>query len=198
MTPAHRLAALDRLRGIAILLMVLDHALVAAHTLGYDPEWVLMTRLTLTRAAMPLFMLISGALWVRQRPRRRRVVAAFIAGLVVETLLAVLWPEFGLPEIMLLWAGAAALAGVIVRWPIPSLILAYTQWAYWPVAWDGYQPGAVVLFLAVGVLWGRGSGLKDSSLVNLMPGFLGAIGRYPLTWYLAHLAFLTALVSIGG
>src|SRR5665647_3861321 len=59
----------------------------------------------------------------------------------------------------------------------------------------GYPPAALLALLAVGTLLRRYVGLNALSEAGEgLPGWLGAIGRRPLTWYVAHLLLLQGLV----
>jgi len=192
-----RRPGIDRIRGLAIILMMVDHVLVACSTLGVTNDGLMLTRLSLTRLALPLFLLVSGALWVEQLPRPRRLGSVIAAAVALNVGMAVYWPEFSTPEVLVVWSLAAVAAPIIVRHPLAMITLGYIQWQHWQVAWDGYQPGIVVLFLAVGALASR-AGLTPGmgAYGRLLPAPLGALGRKPLTWYVGHLTALTVLVAI--
>lgn len=101
---AARLVGLDRLRGLAVLLMVADHVLVAV-----DPSS--LARFTITRLSLPLFCLVAGSLAVRAR--RRRLLPVAVAGVVV---LPLEWAAgLGVPGPLLLVALAVAVCGLAAR-----------------------------------------------------------------------------------
>lgn len=179
-----RLASLDRARGLAILLMVLDHAVLVAGHGG-------LIRGTVTRAAMPLFFLVGGAL-IRSRlgPRHLLILGA---GLLLPY--AVPWVER--PNILVLYvAGAAVVAGVN-RWCPPGwrfgilavlLTLAANGWTVNPY---GYDAAAVMALLVVGNI----AGPSLLGWADRLPGWVGVVGRYPLSIYLGHLLALHAAAS---
>lgn len=175
-----RVGTLDRVRGLAVVLMVLDHTLVAAGV-GSGPG-----RLTITRAALPLFLLTAGSLSVG-RPSVRRAgqigaaaVAATALGLVVG---------IGQPDILWLILGALALMPVGPWLAAGAAIQATT----WPMGWSGYEPGVVLVLVVLGQHYGA---RPLDQLGRRLPEYLEAVGRRPLAWYLGHLAVLALAVTV--
>jgi uncharacterized membrane protein len=188
-------ASLDRLRGLAIFLMIIDHILVVYLFCWSWDSWAEWVRRTLTRFAMPLFMLVSGLLIARKgRPSLRRIPQVAFAALVLNQ---IFWnlPElgFGAPEILATWLICLALYPLWVRFPIEMAVLGILQFVNWPITaswWLGYQPGEVLAFLALGALLAR---REDSAVLRAghhLPRWLEPMGRWPLTWYTVHLLVL--------
>jgi hypothetical protein len=172
--------ALDRIRGLAVALMLVDHV---ALLLG-----VLPLRLTVGRLAMPLFFLVAGHLAHRLSARHVNVVAAGVA-------LTFLAPWAGEPSI-LLWIvlGCALIVAArfsgfpLVLLIVVPLTLAANRWQLGAV---GYDPAALVALMVVGATLPRTAFAWGSRL----PAVLGAVGRRPLTWYVGHVAVLTFLAA---
>lgn len=185
--PAQRSTALDRLRGLAITLMILDHVLVI-----FAP--VSPVRTTVTRLAMPLFMVVSGLLMrLGGQYRRLRYLEAFAVVIVVTPLLGWLWPAFGVPEIVGVWLLVAiTFRPVVQRWPLTGAVVGYIWYTYWPLAWHGYQPGVVLMFLCIGSLCVRDVG-EIGRLGGYLPSQLERLGRRPLLIYGGHLLVLAPL-----
>lgn len=179
-----RLRGVDRVRGAAVLLMVLDHALVLSGAGGF----ALLARLTVTRASLPLFCVVAGCLSAG-RPRARRLVPLIVAGVV----LSVLELPFGtgVPDVLLVLAAMLCCLPRAGSRAVPVVLaVAVVQPVTWPVGTGGYEPGVVLGLLIVGQLLGRA--WVDRVGVRL-PSALEVVGRYPLTWYVAHLAVLAGV-----
>lgn len=171
--------------------MVLDHALVAqaavhGHRFGAD-----LVRTTITRASLPIFMVLAGALWAYRGLSKRRVAQVFAAGafaMIVTTLTGGWLAEPNILAVLLLCLGLVEL----VRWhPAVWASLGLVQLTVWPIRWDGYQPGLVMALLALGAL----CNVHDLHRVgSRLPGFLERPGREALTWWCVHVAVLSALV----
>lgn len=171
-----RFRGLDRLRGLAILLMVVDHAL-ALTGVG------LVVRLTLTRAAAPIFMATAGAL-PSKNSRRRWLGLVGVAA--VETVLCSLL-GLQVPAIVLvlvvvqpvfLWARSIGIPAVVL------VLVGWWQSTFAPLPIPGYEPGFVLMWLAVGSM----CALDLNHLGRRLPALAEAIGRRPRSWYLGHLA----------
>lgn len=176
-----RSPVIDSLRGLAVLLMVLDHGLVAAGVAGHP------LRQTVTRASLPLFCVVAGAL-LPTTPRWARLGAVAAAGLVATVLGGPI--GIGQPDVLLILVAVLAAAPFLVfrgGWAV-ALGLAVIQPVTWPVPWSGYQPGTVLALVLLGVMVGRPA-------LERLPWrpVLAAVGRAPLRWYLGHLAVLAGL-----
>lgn len=189
---------LDGLRGFAIVLMILDHVLVTGLLHWGWPEQLQWLRLTVTRLALPLFMMIAGYLWADRGPSWRRlpwlIAAAFVATVCCRLL--------GLPpiEIVALYLGCMVVSKYVVLAPIPTMIVGLL-WAFnFPDTFPQlfYHPGYVLTWLALGVIWWRQELAWDyePETIQTPPGaqLYGWLGRWPLTSYVFHLIVLALLV----
>ena len=194
-----RIPALDGLRGIAILLMVFDHLLLLSLEMMPGTDLREFARRSVTRFAMPLFMIVSGFL-LDQVSRRRMGQVVLAAGMVNLTLW-LLWPSFALPEILAVWAFLLPVRAFLVRHPVEAAALGLLQAMYLPVHWPGYEPGIVLVFLALGRLWATRPGREDGLLSQIgtrVPGWVAALGRRPLLLYVGHLLPLAGLAGLFG
>jgi hypothetical protein len=130
-------------------------------------------------------MMVSGYLWaLRGGSWRRRAVVLFAA--VVSVRLAA-WAGLPIPDILTIYAVVQALAGLAVRWPVAVAALGLLQSSEWRIGWPNYEPGVVLCFCCLGVLLAR-----SASLPSIRCKWLEWVGRFPLSWYLGHLAALAA------
>lgn len=171
-----RSAALDGLRGAAVVLMVADHL---AATAGMD-----LLRLGPTRWALPIFALIAGSLTASTA----RLVECAAAGLVVSAL-AIGSDWMNGVDVLVLLVGAKAVVQLRPGWALPAAVVGLCQAAYVPVEWSGYQPGWVLGWVALGALvpvraWAEGL----PSLTRL-----AGVGRWPLAIYVGHLVLLRGM-----
>jgi hypothetical protein len=177
-----RLRGLDVLRGLAVLLMVLDHWIDSRCVSS-----LFFVRLTLTRFALPLFVVTFGYLV----GRRGSPVSAFRCGqlLCVSSLTLLLFAVAGLdcPDILFLLALLACGSRVWLAWPLPVAVLGLLQAQYWVVPWNAYQPGWVLCFACLGVFASRSLGCPVAAW---RCGPLEWVGRRPLGCYVAHAAAL--------
>jgi surface polysaccharide O-acyltransferase-like enzyme len=179
-TPA-RSVALDRLRGLAISLMILDHLLLVAAAPGW---W----RDTITRAAMPLFFVVAGHLLHRLSWRH-----LFVAGIGL-VLPVVTFVED--PNVLLIYALAAPAVVIARRYALGLpllLVAAVTVCANnVPTIGTSYNPAALLALLCIG------AGLDRSLFAHArrLPAALGHLGRYPLTVYVGHVLLLTAIARV--
>ncbi len=179
-----RLVGYDRLRGLAVCSMLIDH--LAAVLGGLD-----VLRWSLGRPAMPIFALVVGALATRPLSRRRLLQWLGVA-LAVYPLYALLglpgWEMVVLLLVGRLIAQGGPLYGGVV------VVVALAQAAN-GVGWDGhYAPGAVAGLCVMGRVWR----LELAALGARLPGWLAGIGRRPLTWYVGHLAALAWVGMVAG
>jgi len=187
-----RLPSIDRVRGLAVVLMVVDHVLVLVQFRSPEVvQWAYALRMTVTRASLPLFCLCAGVLLHGRRSTARLLDIAAVA-LVTNVALEV-WPMgIRAPEILAVLLPVLLAGGVLVRWPAASVVLGVLQVTVWPIGWAGYEPGLVVAFVALGVLVGR----PALSWGDSLPAALGAVGSRPLAWYAGHMGLLVALNQV--
>lgn len=176
-----RLAGVDVLRGWALLAMVADHVLVLV-----DPASLL--RLTVTRLALPAFALLMGALHRRRWSGRhvQLLAAALVAQLVGAGII-------GAPGILWLLAGCVPVLWLPSRWLLLVAVVGWVQASWWPIDWQAYQPGTVLLWTAVGKV--ASVQLLDAAARVTGPRSVQLLGRLPLSVYLAHLAVLQLVAS---
>lgn len=174
-----RIKLLDVLRGLAILLMIVDHALVV-----FDAPEILRY---LTRPALPMFMMTMGYLI---RPGWRiRHLELLVAALVS-------WPmavQLGIADVPILVVLALVLPLVVWGQGYPVVLAAtgVMMMSVWPIDWVGYHPGTLVALIALGII------LRDRQPeFDVSWGVVEAIGRYPLTFYVGHLGALWALAWV--
>ena len=178
-----RHAGLDRLRGLAVLLMVLDHVLLLS---GYSGE----LRESVTRLAMPMFFVIAGHLF--RRLSRRTLVIAW-AGFLLPV--AVGWIDD--PNVLIWYALGCCyltLARKVGRWALWAIVaLALTQFANGmgtvPVGVLTYEPIGLLALLCVGQLLPR----RAFDAGARLPSGLSYVGRWPLTVYVGHVLVLAAV-----
>lgn len=194
-TTTWRFERLDAIRGAAVLLMLVDHVFAVAVQLGAS-RWFLLPHLTVTRFALPGFMVTSGVLWHLRGPSGRRQWQVFLAACV----------SFGLswragldcPDVLAIYAVVLSVAELVVWYPFAVATLGFLQALNWPIHWDGYQPGWVMGWLALGVLLGREVELGRVQLRSANSGgsVLHFVGRWPLSFYLCHVAILVVVVVL--
>lgn len=149
---ASRLASLDTLRGLAIVLMVVDHI---AWLFGDSQIAPLHIRF-FTRLAMPLFCALSGYLLARPNrpsalnPRRLGQVAG--AAAVVNLAYFLCFPQYGKVEILASLLVCYLIYGMLGRWTM--LLLP----SCWLLPWDAaaayfdYPVTVVMTCVASGML----------------------------------------------
>lgn len=183
--PRGRDVGLDRLRGLAALLMVVDHVALFA---GLEP-----VRMTVGRLAMPLFFVLAGHLVARWSWR-----LLWVAWLGLVLPLFAGWVDS--PNVLLWYAmGAAAL--LVLRqvdaspWWLIVVALALAANGFGSAGEvdlfgrSSYDPWALFGLLAVGALLPR----TAFAWCVRIPRWLAPVGRYPLTVYVGHVLLLTAL-----
>lgn len=188
---------LDAMRGLAIVIMIIDHVLSLLESVGIQNILVENSRLTITRFSMPLFMIASGIVWVRYGLKVKRWSQVFFLALILNAMMRLLWPDFNFPEILLVWSVLAIFWRVIVRYPIITMIVGYTQTTFWQIPWQGFQPGELLIFLSVGALIGKiplENLWRERRTAKLLEP-LALVGRYPLAIYGGHLFLLAVIVA---
>ena len=174
------------------MLMVLDHALVLVQFVSpAHVEWAYLLRMTVTRASLPLFGICSGVL-MHRAPSLGRYGNIVAVAAVVNVALVELPMGVRPPEILAVWALVVWSCGWLVRSrPALALVLGVLQVTVWPIGWHGYEPGVVLVYLALGFL----AGWPVLAWGGSLPSWLERVGSRPLRWYVGHLAVLM-LVSV--
>ncbi|MHA7812890.1 MAG: TraX family protein [Phycisphaerales bacterium] len=183
-TPA-RNVRIDKLRGLAILLMILDHVLCVI-----DPENI--ARYTLTRAALPIFMLISGYLLANRNPSLKRyaqlVAASFCSLLIVQHI-----PGMAKVDVLFVIAIVLTVWPIARRYPIIALCIGAVQ-SQTLGLWDGYEPGHILAIMCAGALLNQERSTTDRKIAtitaSILPRAFTTIGQAPLLFYLSHLAII--------
>lgn len=179
-----RWVAFDAFRGLAVLAMLADHLTLV---LG-GPDLI---RLTVGRLAVPMFFLLAGYLVTRPRWRHLGI------GLV-GLLLPVAVPWIDSPNVLATWA-----LGVVVIWlwrlgGLPvwglaalGLVLFANDWGQVP---GSYPPAALIGLMALGTMVPRSA----FEWARHAPGWVAAIGRHPVGWYVGHLLVLQVMIVLAG
>lgn len=181
---------IDKLRGLAILLMILDHVLSII-----DPEN--LARYTLTRAALPIFMLIAGYLLANRNASIKRylqlVAAAFASLTIVQYI-----PGMAKVDVLFVIALALALWPIAQHYPIIALCVGTVQ-AQTLGLWDGYQPGHLLALMCAGALLKHTRAHNDElvakRIADAIPHAFAQVGRWPLLVYLGHLLLIALFVN---
>lgn len=197
-----RLVGLDRLRGLAIALMVLDHVLVwllaVAEVDGLAGGAIELARLSVTRLSLPLFGVLAGCglvFSVRHRNFGVSIPWRHAAGALLILFLPTWWIGLGRPDVLVQFVFIIGFGGwAIRRWPVVLGAFGVVQAITWPIGGTGYQPGVVVALLALGVLGSAGGRYLSAEVAGLrLPGWLGTFGRYPVECYVGHVLVLLFL-----
>lgn len=180
-----RAAWVDQTRGLAIVLMVLDHALVIT-----APGHVL--RYTVTRFALPLFLAMAATVYRGAIRRRRWLELGAVASteVLVRPVL-----DLGLPGPVGQFLLVYALAPAIARRPYLLAMVGLIQALYLPLPhdlWSGYQPGLLVAWFGLAILGAH----QLEPIGRRLPGWLAGLGRYPLHAYAVHLAALVVWAGV--
>jgi hypothetical protein len=194
--------AVDRLRGVALLLMILGHSMVVYEALHGPEDVIWWTRHTATRFAMPLFMMMAGYLIAKKGHPAWNRMPAIIAAAVVTNVVGHSLPEIGFhaPNVLANFLMAVPFYFVFVRLPIETVLVGFLQAYYLPITWDewqGYQPGMIMAFLALGVLVRHHPETALMKIGRRLPSSLEVLGRRPLLWYCGHLAVLYVIALFG-
>lgn len=185
-------ATVDKLRGLAVLLMVLDHGLAFTGWLVGSEAFGWPLRLTVTRAALPLFMFCAG--YVRRDRDRSswRSWGALLLAAVVSEALVQRMPYMGQVDVLVVIACALVAWPVARRWPWLSIAGCLVVVSMFPRVWDGYHPAHVLALMVLGpwaLCFGRGD-LPLRRLGERLPAWLTWPGRHALGLYVGHLAGL--------
>lgn len=189
----NRRDAIDRIRGLAVLLMVVGHVLAVTDS-------GLLVRLTLTRASLPLFALVTGYLLADREPSNRRTLQ-LAGGAAVSLWLVRFLPGMAAVDVLAVIGIALAFWPLALRWPVVTLCVGAVQGYTFAGFFDGYQPGHVMALMCAGLLLRRGGSVPDLAVArrvaSALPGWVAGIGRRPLTVYVGHLAVLAVAVRAG-
>lgn len=182
---------LDAIRGAAVVLMIVDHVVHVGHTFYSWSEGWLLLRLTVTRLALPGFMLVAGYLWAVRGVSFRRLGDVSVAAAAAAGCCWLL--RMPLPEVLACYLLAMLASPVVVRWPLPFIIggfLASMNWQGVFPLWS-YQPLYVTAWAAVGVLLCQASGWWiEATEKKKWATPLVVLGQYPLVAYVSHLGLL--------
>lgn len=178
-----RLFGLDELRGLAVLLMVLDHSCAVLQLLG-GGSWLWWVRVTAGRFAAPLFCLVIGHLWaVRGAWRWSRRLELLGLGVLCSAWSCWILP-LGRPDVLLM---LGMIPGLVARVPIAAAVLGIVQGVFWPVPWSNLQLGFLVAYVALGAVWTGPAWVWRCR-------WLEVIGRHPIGAYIGHLLILGIFV----
>lgn len=177
---ANRVVGLDAFRGLAILLMIGDHLSLFLGLDGY--------RMTLGRLAMPMFFLLAGHLAGRLRWRH-----AWIALLGVALPLAAPWVDS--PNVLVWWALGSCVLVAARRLGVPALLIVAVGLTVGANGWElvgghTYEPAALVGLMALGSVWPR----HWFTWAAAAPGWVAAVGRHPVAWYVGHVLLLEGVM----
>lgn len=188
-----RNATIDSLRGLAILLMIVDH--VCAILFNLDPNFESIR--FATRFAMPMFAILMGYLLEasgRWNPTRHAQLA--LAALASN---AVYWPLYGYQEFEILASllFAYSLYQLMPRWFVGGLALVLVAPIDPTQAFLNYRLSIVVSFVALGVLLRRQgwlSGLGAAVLITVAGFWIGWLAPHDpsrlLFWFVVPVVFL--------
>jgi len=190
---------LDFFRGSAIILMIIDHTLVFFTSIKFYNSFFDIIRETLTRYSMPLFMIISGLLLAKHGISIKRWLQVFLLSVFLNIIIYFYWKNFNFPEILLIWSFITIFSKILIKFPIFILISGLIQYQYFPINYQAYQPGIIVLFLSIGIISSNRilHGELLDNFVNLKifkPIVL--IGKYPLSIYFIHIIFLILILNL--
>lgn len=178
---------IDKARGLAILLMIVDHVCIVANH-GY---WL---RHTITRLAMPLFFVISGHLVKRIS---WRTFAIGIVGLAIPQLV-----YFSGNINVLTWYSVGAIVVYFARKYPPALYgvtwitLTISANFYFSGQWSGptsYWSPALIALMTLGATVPRD--IFHQIPFWRLPEWVSKIGKYPLSIYVGHLLILQCIAQ---
>jgi hypothetical protein len=182
--------------------MVADHLLHVGLLAWGWPVGLVWVRLSLTRLALPLFMGVSGFLWMERSRGSSRLWLVAIAALVSAVLCKLL--GMAAPDVLLPYLLVALARRWVLGYPVVVLVLGILQAVNLPMGVGAYELGYVAAWCAVGVLawtwYGAGDWYGSGDLSAWDAGTswwargLCVVGRWPLTWYVGHLAALVLVL----
>tara|TARA_R110002049_G_scaffold2750_2_gene21427 strand:+ start:196066 stop:196863 length:798 start_codon:yes stop_codon:yes gene_type:complete len=169
---APRNACLDTLRGLAIVLMVIDHVADLLLDISIRDSNVRLG----TRLAMPLFCVLMGYfLKIESRHRFRRLLEVIAASALANL---VFYPRYGVLEILASLVVAALLFKATGRWFV-LMVLALFLYPWDPLAaWFDFPPTIVISFVAQGMILRR-LGIKAALASGILLSS-GAIWMYQM------------------
>ena len=176
------------------MLMVVDHVAAALALYHPDNEYLLVTRWTLTRFAMPIFMLVSGYLMATHRVSKKRFTQVAVVALIVNALWLTVPVGVEAPDILVIWLVCAFAQPLWVKYPVWFAAAGVLQSVTWEIPWGGYQPGLVLAFLCLGAL-AQQTGVRIPPLHDVDRP-LAALGRHPLALYVTHIVVVSFVVAI--
>jgi hypothetical protein len=191
-----RAGGLDGIRGVAVVLMLVDHVLVVLQT-----RWapVLVARLVFTRPALPLFMVVSGSLLAKHGDgacgkQAVRILPWAMAG----TIAAAFVPGFGFPEPLTIYLVGLGLVDLALTYDVVPIALCVCfvvalQPDLWPI--PSYSPFELAGWLMVGYLAVEFRGDWWSRWDHKFPRVLQSLGRRSLYWYVGELVVIGAVCA---
>lgn len=184
-----RLLWLDEWRGLAVVLMIVDHVLMAMPTAGGD-----VVRWSLTRFALPIFLVCSGWLWGQYGPSvaNRRALHVLLAMALTLPLWVV--ADFPLPDPLGNWVFAWLMASFLCARPLFWLVVGVLQVTCWPIGLTGYEPGLAIVYASAGILAARSAGSGEILTVGIPQ--LGWLGRHALLVYASHVPIVVAVATL--
>lgn len=177
-----RHTGIDNLRGLAIVLMIVDHVILVF-------EGPVEIRYTLTRLSMPLFFLISGHVAKRIDAPKLLLIGTLgfllpIYVTFVDNPNVLFWYAVSVPIIVLCKRKPIALYGIVLF--ALTIMANYFQGTSFG---NSYNPLALLALMAVGALIPR----DNFQFANRLPSFLAFVGSFPLSIYVGHLLALETI-----
>ena len=171
--------AIDSLRGIAIALMIVDHIVIrfAGPIIIHD---------TITRAAMPIFFIISGHLIKRVNYRH---ILIGILGILLPLYVSFLDD----PNVLFYYAIFSPVILLLKRYPeigvgVLALCLTFYGNFHDLEFGNGYPPLIILSLMILGTMTPR----IFFSFADKIRGF-DRLGRFPLTIYVGHLLIIETI-----
>lgn len=187
-TTFSRSVALDALRGAAVLLMLLDHVLIWQ-------AWSGPLRLTVTRAAMPLFFVVGGHLAHRLSWRTAwiAVLGMALPGVAwwIDSPNVLLW--FALMSVVIVGCKREVVFGrVVLAVCVAVPLVQLANFIAVSPTGQSYDPPALMGLMALGALLPRSA----FAFADRAPRWLACCGCYPLTVYVSHVLAVTVAVDL--